>query len=290
MKFISQHEHYEHLRKKWIQKQKNILEKFWENHADFLRHLTLGGLGSLVILSTPGMKISPSIQKENYTQQVYLDTTLDKRVTLSQSLAPNLPDEVTNLSPSEETKIAGTLSDKFGFQVEAEMNGIRLNRTYGLIGGEQHLYRYPGDTLLAHFESLSDWAMFAPAGIAPHLGAWGYFAPSKPQFTTEEKNMEKYYIAVQTFLSPGYAENPQKYNEFFKYRKMLIVNPKTGQAVVADIADAGPSEWTGKQLGGSPEVMYLLGLGEGPRKGGVLYFFINDPSGTIPLGPIEPKK
>ena len=73
---------------------------------------------------------------------------------------------------------------------------------------------------------------------------------------------------------------------FFKFRKMLLVNPNTGQAIVTVIGDAGPAEWTGKHLGGSPEVMYHLGLGSGSRKGGVLYFFIDDANDTIPLGPV----
>jgi hypothetical protein len=94
-------------------------------------------------------------------------------------------------------------------------------------------------------------------------------------------------IAVQTFLAPGFSENVAKYRDFFKYRKMLVVNPKTGQAVVTDIGDSGPSEYTGKSLGGSPEVMQGLGLATGPRKGAVLYFFIDDPQDKIPLGPIQ---
>ena len=75
--------------------------------------------------------------------------------------------------------------------------------------------------------------------------------------------------------------------DFFKFRKMLVINPKTGQAVVAVIGDAGPAEWTGKHLGGSPEVMDALGLASGPRKGLVIYFFIDDPKNEVPLGPVK---
>ena len=42
-----------------------------------------------------------------------------------------------------------------------------------------------------------------------------------------------------------------------------------------------------KHLGGSPEVMQELGLAGGPRKGAVLYFFIDDPEDKIPLGPFK---
>ena len=98
---------------------------------------------------------------------------------------------------------------------------------------------------------------------------------------------ERYYLAVQTFLSPGFAERVGEYRDFYRFRKMLVVNPKTGQAVVAVIGDAGPAAWTGKHLGGSPEVMHFVGLAKGPRKGAVLYFFIDDPDDKIPLGPVK---
>lgn len=133
------------------------------------------------------------------------------------------------------------------------------------------------------------------SGMAPGRGAWGYFAKSKAELTNEDIEREKWYIAVQTFAAPNYNSKLSDYRGFFKYRKMLVVNPQTGQAVVSDIADSGPAIWTGKHLGGSPEVMYYLGLGEKKRKGPVLYFFIDDvdnkqsfSANKIALGPIKP--
>jgi hypothetical protein len=70
---------------------------------------------------------------------------------------------------------------------------------------------------------------------------------------------------------------------------MLVVNPRTGQAVVVVIGDAGPGVSTKKHLGGSPEVMHFTGLAKGPRKGAVLYYFIDDPENKIPLGPVTPE-
>ncbi len=140
---------------------------------------------------------------------------------------------------------------------------------------------------MKHADNATDWAMYGSAGIAPGLGAWGYFVPSESQFSRKDKERERYYLAVQTFLAPGFAENVAKYRDFFKFRKMLVVNPKTGQAVVAVVGDAGPADWTGKHLGGSPEVMHFLGLAGGPRKGPVLYFFVDDPEDKIPLGPVK---
>ena len=68
---------------------------------------------------------------------------------------------------------------------------------------------------------------------------------------------------------------------------MLVVNPHNGKAIVVVIADAGPAQWTGKQLGGSPEVMKYLERYDGTQVRGVLYFFIDDPNNEVPLGPID---
>jgi hypothetical protein len=68
---------------------------------------------------------------------------------------------------------------------------------------------------------------------------------------------------------------------------MLVVNPHNGRAIVVVIGDAGPAEWTGKHLGGSPEVMKYLERVDGRARGPVLYFFIDDPEDRVPLGPVE---
>ena len=123
--------------------------------------------------------------------------------------------------------------------------------------------------------------------MAPGLGAWGYFTNSQNSTIEKATERERYYIAVQTFLAPGFNKNPKEYTDFFKYRKMLVVNPQNGKAMVVVIGDAGPAQWTGKSLGGSPEVMTYLERYDGSQRGPVLYFFIDDPSDKIPLGPIS---
>lgn len=287
MKFTSKKPHYEYLRKKWIARHRTIQEKLWEKHGSHLRQLALGSLGGLMLLSAPHQSALPS---GNLT--VSRDDVLkgfDQNVLLAQQLHDIVPPDPRPLNENDESEITEILSRNFDLKVMVSLDNIRLNRNYGLIGGEQHLYRYPGDNLYAHAQNTLDWAKYGSAGIAPNLGAWGYFTPSKEDFVDIDKQREKYYLAIQTFLAPGFAENVAKFRDFFKYRKMLVVNSKTGQSVVAVIGDAGPAEWTGKHLGGSPEVMDALGLAEGPRKGPVLYFFIDDPENKVPLGPIKIK-
>jgi len=142
--------------------------------------------------------------------------------------------------------------------------------------------------MFSHFDTTEEEILYGRSGMAPGRGAYGYFANSKSEMTEKDKEREKYYIAVQTFLSPGFNQNVRHQYEFYRYRKMLIVNPHNGQAMVVVVGDAGPAEWTGKHLGGSPEVMKYLERVDGRQRGPVLYFFIDDPEDKIPLGPIKP--
>ncbi len=283
MKFKSKNPSFEYLHKKWTSRQKDLSSNLLDKH---LKNIALGSLGGLMLLTTPYLALnSPHILASPNQSQIAEHE--DENSLLALELKDKLPEEVRKLTIEEEAAIEPILTKFLGAEVKARLQGVRLNRSFGLIGGEQHLYRYPGDNLYLHARTAKDWAMYGSAGIAPGLGAWGYFAPSKEEFTPKEEDEERYYLAVQTFLAPGFAENVKEFRDFFKFRKMLVVNPKTGQSVVAVIADAGPSEYTGKHLGGSPEVMHELGLAGGPRKGPALYFFIDDPEDKIPLGPVS---
>lgn len=287
MNFTNKKPHYEHLRRKWQSKAKKLEENLWDKHGHHLKQMAIGSLGGLMLLTSPVKAMLPVANLPVSRDDVVKD--YDRNILLAANLRDKVPQDLRPLTLEEEKQITQNLSDFFDLKVTGEIDGIRLNRNFGLIGGEQHLYRYPGDSLYAHADMSSDWAMYGGSGIAPGLGAWGYFTSSKEGLLEKDKLREKYYLAIQTFLVPGYAENVEKFRNFFKYRKILVINPTTGQAVVAVIGDAGPADWTGKHLGGSPEVMHVLGLATGPRKGEVLYFFVDDPEDKIPLGPIKAK-
>lgn len=282
--FKSKNPKFEHLRKKWVAREKETSENLIDKH---IRHIAATSLGGLMLISTPGLAVSNPAVEIAPPEQGKISASSSKNALLASELVDKLPKDVQKLSGEQDDVIIGLIKKDLGIDVKAEIDNKRLNRTYGVIGGEQHLYRYPGDTVNAHAKNAQDWAMYGGSGIAPGLGAYGYFAPSKEAMTEEIEQRERYYLAVQTFLSPGFAERVGEYRDFYKFRKMLAINPKTGQAVVAVIGDAGPAEWTGKHLGGSPEVMHELGLAGGPRKGPVLYYFVEDPENKVPLGPVK---
>lgn len=283
---------YHHLKEKWIGRHKDLQKNLLEKHKDALHFLSenskqimVGSLGGLLLLAAPGkFLLSPHQQKASGQE---IAASLDKSVFLVSDLSSLLPDQVEPLTPEQETQILNILKRDFALDINAEQNGMRLERNYGKIGAEQHLARYPGDNMSTHFDSDTDARLYWNSGMAPGLGAWGYFASSGAEMTQKDSMREKYYLAIQTFLAPGYSENVKKYSDFFKYKKMLVVNPQNGKALVADIADAGPATFTGKHLGGSPEVMHYLERVDGAQVGPVLYFFINDPDNKVPLGPIS---
>ncbi len=282
--------HYEKLAKKIIRRHAKLQKDLLKKHTELVdwvsqnsKQVAIGSLGSIILISSGSNIPSKLSQAQAIQEQVIKDVS--RQAVLVSDLSLVLPNDVRPLTNDEEIQVANMLSNHFGISVMPEINGIRLNRTYGIIGAEQHLARYPGDNMGTHFETLEESEKYYSSGMAPGLGAWRYFT-TNGVLTQEDKDREKYYIAVQTFLAPGYNEHVAEYNNFFKYRKMLVVNPENGKAIIADIGDAGPAEFTGKHLGGSPEVMDYLGREDGAKKGPVLYFFINDPGEKVPLGPI----
>lgn len=284
--------HYSHLKQQLEKRNQSLREKIVTKHREAFewasnntKQLAAGAMGSVLLLSSPNMNLLPSQSKMAHQQFV----DLPENLFVVNDIEPYLPDDIESFLPQQEDKVAAILSSYYGFTVQPEVNGMRLKHTYGFIGAEQHLMRYPGDTMDGHFPNPDDAAKYYSSGMAPGRGAYGYFASERSSLTQKEIDREKYYIAVQTFLASDYATRTREYVNFFKFRKMLVFNPNTGKAVVVVIGDAGPAVWTGKQLGGSPEVMKHLGRVDGKARGKVLYFFIDDPEDKIPLGPIEPK-
>ncbi len=256
------------LKEKIVQRHKEAFE--WASNNT--KQIAAGAMGSLLLLAAPTASFLPK-SHDNVEAREFLD--VPENLFMVSDIKQYLPQEVGSLLPGQENKIAEVMSSYYGFKVTPDVNGLRLKDTYGYIGAEQHLMRYPGDVV---------------DNMAPGRGAFGYFASSKAELTQKAIDQEKYYIAVQTFLADDYKGRLSEYRDFFKFRKMLVVNPNNGRAVVVVIGDSGPAVWTHKQLGGSPEVMKHLERVDGSLKGPVLYFFIDDPEDKIPLGPIDPIK
>jgi len=206
-------------------------------------------------------------------EEIISDISIGPRQKLLLDLKATLPPSLEILNPDLEIKISNILREDLGIKAYAGLDGEKLNRSYGLIGAEQHLVRFPGDTIDQH-------GQFLRAGIAPGRGAWGYI---------NDPEKEKYYVAVQTLYLPDWSARLSYLRDWYKYRKVLVVNPVNGKSMVAVIGDSGPASWTGKHFGGSPEVMAYLELNYGKQKGAVILFFVDDKNNQVPLGPLESK-
>lgn len=184
-----------------------------------------------------------------------------------------------HLQTQDELYLEQQLSDMLGFQVTAELEGRRLNHSVGIMGGEQHLKRFPTDSLEQH-------DAYQESGIAPNRGAFGWFTENG-QLSPDAVAREKYYFAVQTLYLPDWNEHHAELKPWYKFRKMIMINPADQKAVVGVVGDAGPAQWVKKQFGGSPEVIREGMVWSKAARGHVLLLFVDDPEDKVPLGPLD---
>ena len=247
------------------------------------------GAAAGVMLLSSGIAPSrelPSVFQEKELPAGVVATSVksekDKSTQIQKALAGKLPSNARPLSKQEEKVIEEELSTILGFPVRAELAGNRLNASYGYIGSESHLTRYPGDNLSTHFDSPEAAARYARGGWAGGGGAFGYFAPNAASLSSDEIEMEKYYVVAQTFASESWKK-PGAY-QWFKRRKFVVVNPANGKVAVGVLGDSGPALSTGKQFGGSPELMDSLGLYPPKAKQGVIFMFVDETGGPVSIG------
>lgn len=241
--------------------------------------LASAGLTGILLLTGSSQKLQ-ALPEKAPEQRLPLGLITKEEIEklLKKLLKKSLPATARVLTNSEEQALSDLIQSTLGIKAVVQLDGNRLNHQIGLMGLEQYLKRFPGD-------DLSD-RNFKQAGMASGKGAWGYFAPSKNLLTANLAQKEKYYLAVQTLYLPDWQTRLGELYRWYQYRKVLVINPDNGSAVVAVIADAGPAKWTGKQFGGSPQVMFDLGFYPRRTKGKVIVLFVDDPQDKIPLGPV----
>jgi len=289
--------HFKMLSKKLEEKKEVLLEEFKEKHEEVTKWAKKRGIkpeelvrrgargvavgaaaGAIVFTSGFRPSVEPpkqtSLNKELERESLFTSIKAKKDVTRQVKKA------LKGVNYYDEKKVAKILSQVLKIQVKPQLSGIRLNTTYGIMGYESHLTRYPGETLTTHFQTGGEYKRFAHARMAGGPGAWGYIAPSRNLLTEKNIDRERYYLVAQTFLSPNWGTQGVK--EWFRHRKMVVVNPQNGEVVIGTIEDAGPKSYTGRSFGGSPEVMEALRFGGGGS--GVYMFFVDDPQDKIPLG------
>jgi len=244
--------------------------------------MTAGALMSSVAMSqSVDAQVLEEIQTlENETHnQVLAEVSAEERQVVNEKMKSFVKGPAGHLAKDDELYLEQQLSDILGFEVTAELESTRLNHSIGIMGGEQHLRRFPTDTLAQH-------DAYQESGIAPNRGAFGWFTENG-QLTPEAVLREKYYFAVQTLYLPTWNTDHARLKPWYKFRKMIVINPADQVAVVGVVGDAGPAQWVQKQFGGSPEVIREGKIWSPQARGHVILLFVNDPQNKVPLGPIS---
>lgn len=256
--------------KKWLEDKGLTLD---EIRAHSARLLTGATISSALLFANPNI---PLLTKSNPQQFVKtIKTPQDFFRMLGEAQNQSLTEEI-------ETEIVGNVKNLFQLDTAFTLENNRIPTYLGKMGLEQHLLRYEGDNIANHLA-------FQNAGMAPGRGAFGYFFAQNGKSVDQMTDEERFYIVLQTFLIPNWNSEWGNLKNWYKYRKFLVINPKQGKAVVAVLGDAGPASWTGKQFGGSPEVMAGLGFLPKQTKGETLILYLVDPENKIPLGPVSLK-
>ncbi len=243
----------------------------------FLAGLAMAGQ---VVMTSP----TPSNNQQNVvldekTRELALDISETEHQEIMAKLNAHVNSPAGHLERETELYLEQQLSEILGFKVRAELEGNRLNHSIGIMGAEQHLLRFPGDELIQH-------DVYQEAGIAPNRGAFGWFTENG-QLTEQSIMREKYYFAVQLMYLPDWSSQHPQLKPWYKFRKMIVINPAEQMAVVGVVADAGPAMWVKKQFGGSPEVIREGKIWSPASKGKVMLLFVDDEQDQIPLGPIS---
>ncbi len=194
---------------------------------------------------------------------------MEKLCTTVKQAAGNLPRE-------QSLYLEQQLTDLLGFEVASELDGYHLPYTLGVLSALPHLKRHPQDQIAQH-------DVFQEAGLSEKRSSFGWFT-DMGQLTPAAVEKEKYYVSLPIELLPEWRTNSQALKSWYKYRKVVIINPMNERAVVASVGDVGPGDWMQHQFGASPEVIRQLEVWDLKSQGRVFVFFVNDPEEKVPLG------
>lgn len=220
-----------------------------------------------------------AMEKEDLSDEIISQVSKEEHDEIFAKMVGMVNRPAGHLDKDEELYLEQQLSDILDFEVTAELDEHRLNHSLGIMGGEQHLQRFAGDVLSQH-------DAYQEAGIAPGRGAFGWFTENG-KLSEKAIQQEKYYFAVQTLYLPEWNTSYKDLKPWYKFRKMIMINPSESMAVVGVVGDAGPAQWVKKQFGGSPEVIREGKVWSPKSKGKIILWFVDDPEDKIPLGPID---
>lgn len=202
----------------------------------------------------------------------------ERRAVLEKMIA-TLKTPVGTLPRDQSLYLEQQVSDLLGFEVSSELDQQALPYSYGSMAALPHLKRHPQDALADHH-------LLLEAGLAPRRSGFGWFT-EMGQLTEAAFLREKYFLSLPIDLLPSWRTHAKELMEWYKYRKMVVINPYHELAIVGSVCDVGPATWRQHQFGGSPELTQQLQVWDLVTQGKVFVYFVNDPTDKIALGPVS---
>jgi len=212
-------------------------------------------------------------------QELYAELTKEEHAAVIEKMVKMVEQPAGHLLRQDELYLEQQLSDLFGFEVAAELEGVRLPHSIGIMQALPHLRRHPTDVLAQHTRVKS-------ANIRKVRSGFGWFT-ELGQLTPQGVTQEMYYFAVQAQFLASWLGSPMLLKNWLRLRKMVMINPVEQRAVVGCIGDFGPQEWMQYQFGGSPEVIQDGKVWSMPAHGHVLLYFVQDQLNQVQLGPLD---
>lgn len=204
------------------------------------------------------------------TQEEY-DSIVEKMIALLKLPAGQLEEE-------SELYLEQQLSDILGIDLAVSLENQKLLFSTGIMKAVAHLKRSPTDSLEQHTNHHE-------AEISKNRSAFGWFSSSS-NFDLETIEKEKYFITLPLYFHPEWSKDYDLIKKWYKFRKVVVINPHEHIAVVCSVADIGPSTYTRRQFGGSPELIRTGKIWSPKSAGRVLVLFVEDLENTVPYGPI----
>lgn len=171
------------------------------------------------------------------------------------------------------------LSDLLGMSVMGSLDDHELPFHTGTIESEAHRRRFPSDELPAHRQ-------FPEAGLRNTRSFFGWFITDNALSDLAEQR-ERYTLSLPLAYLPQWSTAADALKAWYKYRKVIVINPFDARAVVACIGDVTFSQALRYQFGGSPELIREGMFWSPACQGRACVLFIDESFREVPLGPLQ---
>jgi hypothetical protein len=237
--------------------------------------------------------------RSELTQNKYVQPSAETSVlqSVEQSLKPKQAQVSIEVTKEEHDQILGKLSaltnvpagkidlpdqlyfeqqlgDMLGMTISAQLDSYSLPDTIAHSLSLPHFKTHPTDKLSQH--SLQE------AGLSPTRPSFGWL-------TDKSSHLETFGIAIPLHKLDEWSSRRQEYLEWFKHRKVLVINPSRQLAAVGAIINSAPAHVQRFQVGLSPELVRATQAWHPETKGKLALFLVDEAAGNVPLGPASLK-